>query len=306
MTDKERYRDICKKEKSIPVFSKDWWLDSVCGENNWEVYLIGTGKDIKAAFPYWIREDNGGKYIGRILLTQNNGIWIKYPDKQGISARQSYEEKIVNEICDFIDSLGLVRYEQQYHYHFTNYLPFFWRHYKEITRYTYVIEDTSDLELVRDRYCSKVKNLLKKARKNLYVEETHDLGEFYDVNQMTFKRQGMEIPFSFDYFKNLYKACKKQDACLLLCARDGSGTAQSVAMLVWDSMSVYYLLNGTNPDLKMFQGNDLLIDTAIMKAHELGLKFDFEGSVIKNVNHAFREFGGYPKPYFRIYKEFQL
>ena len=79
---------------------------------------------------------------------------------------------------------------------------------------------------------------------------------------------------------------------------------QSDAMNVWDEMSVYYLLNGTNPNLKSFQGNDLLIDGAIEEAHKLGLKFDFEGSVIKNVNHAFREFGGVPMPYFRITKDF--
>ena len=91
---------------------------------------------------------------------------------------------------------------------------------------------------------------------------------------------------------------------MLLKAIDEEKNIQSVAMIVWDKMSVYYLLNGTNPELKAFQGNDLLIDRSIEEAHNRGLKFDFEGSVIKNVNHAFREFGGVPMPYFRISKEF--
>ena len=34
------------------------------------------------------------------------------------------------------------------------------------------------------------------------------------------------------------------------------------------------------------------------------LNFDFEGSVIKRINHAFREYGGIPKQYFRIRKVF--
>lgn len=303
MTDKERYRKLCEKEKSIPIFSKDWWLDAVCGKDKWGVYLVGSGMDIKASFTYLIREDDAGRYIGRILLTQNNGLWIKYPNGQGIIAKQSYEEKIVNEICDFIESLDLVRYDQQYHYNFTNYMPFFWRYYKEITRYTYVIEDTSDIDRVKSGYSSKLKNMLLKAKKYLHIELEEDLEEFYRINQMTFTRQGMDIPHSFDYFNNIYNACKKRNACMLLCARDEQGDTHSVAMIVWDDMSVYYLLNGTNPELKSFQGNDLLIDYSIAKAHELGLKFDFEGSVIKNVNHAYREFGGIPKPYFRIYKE---
>lgn len=305
MTDRERYQELCKRESTIPIFSQGWWLDTVCGMDNWGVYLIGKDMDIKASLVYSLQECCNGKSIGRISLTQNNGIWIKYPKAQGIIARQSYEEKIVNEICDFIETLGLIKYDQQFHYHFTNYLPFFWRYYKETTKYTYVIEDTSDMERVRLGYSSKLKNVLRKAEKYLHIEEETDLEEFYRINKMSFERQGIEIPYSFEYFKKIYDACKERDSGMLLCARDEEGNTHSVAMLVWDKMSVYYLLNGTNPDLKQFQGNNLLIDYSIMEAHKRNLQFDFEGSVIKNVNHAFREFGGEPKPYFRITKEFR-
>ncbi|MCI9325195.1 MAG: GNAT family N-acetyltransferase [Lachnospiraceae bacterium] len=305
MTDRERYQELCRRESTIPIFSQDWWLDTVCGMDNWGVYLIGKDMDIKASLVYSLQECCNGKSIGRISLTQNNGIWIKYPKAQGIIARQSYEEKIVNEICDFIETLGLIKYDQQFHYHFTNYLPFFWRYYKETTKYTYVIEDTSDMERVRLGYSSKLKNVLRKAEKYLHIEEETDLEEFYSINKMSFERQGIEIPYSFEYFKKIYDACKERDSGMLLCARDEEGNTHSVAMLVWDKMSVYYLLNGTNPDLKQFQGNNLLIDYSIMEAHKRNLQFDFEGSVIKNVNHAFREFGGEPKPYFRITKEFR-
>lgn len=84
MTDKERYHILCDRENSIPIFSKDWWLDTVCGENSWEVYLVGTGMDIKASLVYSLVETERGRSIGRISLTQNNGIWIKYPKDQGI------------------------------------------------------------------------------------------------------------------------------------------------------------------------------------------------------------------------------
>ena len=304
MTNKDRYKLICEKEKSIPIFSQYWWMQAVCPEENWDVYLVGNGMDIKASLPYSIQESENGKKIGRIPLTQTNGIWIKYPPSQGMIARQSYEEKIVNEICDFIESLHLVFYDQQYHYHFTNYLPFFWRYYKETTKYTYVIEDTSDLEKVRQGYSSKLKNMLRKAEKYVHIEEDDDLEEFYEINKKSFIRQEIDIPYSFSYFKGLYEACRRQNACKLLFARDEDGHTQSVAMIIWDAMSVYYLLNGTDPEWKTYQGNDLLIDYGISVAHKLGLKFDFEGSVIKNVNHAFREFGGRPIPYFRISKDF--
>ena len=39
-------------------------------------------------------------------------------------------------------------------------------------------------------------------------------------------------------------------------------------------------------------------------ASQKGLKYDFEGSVIKRISKSFREFGGEAKPYFRIRKVF--
>jgi hypothetical protein len=43
MANKQKYRKFCKKEKNIPVFSKDWWLDAVCGEENWDVAIVEKG-----------------------------------------------------------------------------------------------------------------------------------------------------------------------------------------------------------------------------------------------------------------------
>lgn len=305
MTDYDRYRGLCEREKTIPVFSQAWWMDAVCGKNQWSVFLLGNGMDIVASIVYKIENIGNEKKIGRIPLTQTNGIWIKYSTSQGIISRQAYEERIVNAICDHIETLGLVKYEQQYHYQYNNFLPFFWRYYNQMTRYSYVIEDTVNMEKVREGYSSKLRNKIRKAEKYLQVNEMTDVEEFYRVNKLSFSRQGIEIPYSFEYFYNIYQASIEHNAGKLLCAKDKEGNVHSVAMIVWDKMSVYYLLNGTDPQFKSYQGNDLLIDRSIEVAHNLGLKFDFEGSVIKSVNHAFREFGGTPKPYFRIYKEFK-
>jgi len=46
MTNKEKYREFCKTKKDISIFSKDYWLDSVCGEANWDVVLVE--KDVKS------------------------------------------------------------------------------------------------------------------------------------------------------------------------------------------------------------------------------------------------------------------
>ena len=304
ITNKERYKILCEKEKTIPLFSQYWWMNAVCKEDEWDVFLIGDNLDIIASMVYFIKGDTKGKLITKAMITQNNGIWIKYPENQKITSKLDYEEKIINKVCDFIESLPIYKYEQQYHYNFTNWLPFFWRYYKEITRYTYVIEKEKSMEIIRSNYSSNARKNIKKAEKNLIVQEINDLEKFYYINELSFRRQEKNIPYSFEFFKNLYEKCNKRNCCKLLCAIDSEKNIHSVAMIVWDEDSVYYLLNGTDPEFKNYQGNALLIDRSIEIAHELGKKFDFEGSVIKGIEQSFRQYGGIPKPYFRIYKEF--
>lgn len=304
MTAKERYMTFCEKEKWIPIFSQPWWMDITCGCEKWDVILVGEGNDIKASMPFYIEQTIEGRSIKKAILTQNNGILIKYPEKQGVVAKQKYEEKIINEICNHIEQMNLIRYEQQYSYRFDNWLPFFWRYYKSMIRYTYVIEDTLDYEKVYSNYTSNVKKNLRKAKKLLTICETDDTQMFYQINELSFKRQNIEIPYSYEMFEKIYTESAQRNCGKLLIAKDDNHNVHSVAMIVWDEYSVYYLLNGTNPQLKQSQANVLLIDASIRIAGELGKKFDFEGSVIKNVNHAFREFGGIPMPYFKIWKDF--
>lgn len=306
MTNKERYHQFCLNGSAyVPVFSQDWWMDAVCEPEYWDVYLVGNGMDIKAAFVYYLDGSKGDLCISRAPITQNNGIIFRYPEGQGIIAKQHYEENIINEICDYIETLKLKRYEQQFHYSYTNWLPFFWKYYEDVVRYTYVIENTDNYDDMFNRYASNTRKGLRKAQRHLHVEQCIDIEEFYAVNKMSFDRQCMRMPYTFPILERLHRACKERSSGIMLKAVDNEARIHSVAMLVWDEQSVYYLLNGTNPELKMFQGNLLLIDHGIRIAHEMGLKFDFEGSVVKNINHVFREFGGIPKPYFRIYKEFK-
>ena len=48
MSNKDKYRLLCNTEKNIPIFSHDWWLDTVCGERKWDVLLIEQKGRIQA------------------------------------------------------------------------------------------------------------------------------------------------------------------------------------------------------------------------------------------------------------------
>ena len=79
---KEKYHHFCQQEKDLPLFSHDWWLDTICGEKNWNLALVERDGKIIATFPYCFRKQFNYKLINMPLLTQTMGPYIKYPESR--------------------------------------------------------------------------------------------------------------------------------------------------------------------------------------------------------------------------------
>ena len=79
---KIKYKEFCKLEEDMPIFSCDWWLDTVCGENNWDVALFEKGGHIYASMPYYKLKKFNFYLSIMPILTQTLGIYIKYPRDQ--------------------------------------------------------------------------------------------------------------------------------------------------------------------------------------------------------------------------------
>lgn len=304
MTNKEKYSVFCERNY-IPIYSKSWWMDAVCGEQNWDVWIYGKDTNIvEAAMPYYLEKRGKYQYITKALLTQNNGIIFKNNTDLKECSRAKYEEKVINAACEFIADLNVDVYEQQYQPNFQNWLPFFWNQYTAITRYTYVVEDTSDLETLWENISSSYRNKIRKGQRNANVKKGLDFKKFYEEHEKIFLKQNMPCPFSFEQWKQIYTAVINNSSGIILYSETSTGEICSVLFLVWDDKKVYQLLGGSMPQYQNLDTYDALIWEGIKIAHEKSLQYDFEGSVIKHISKSFREFGGTPKPYFRIRKVF--
>lgn len=303
MNHKELYEKFGEKAY-IPIFSKPWWLDAVCGDENWDVWIYEKGEAILAAMPYYMETRGDYKYITKAPLTQNNGVIINYPSNLSVLGKQKLEEEITNAAMDYIQELGVDVYEQQFHYSYTNFLPFFWRGYTSIPRVTYVIENTSDLSTVEKNISGKYRNKIRKGEKNVFEIGTISPEDFYKEHEKVFKKQSLPCPFSYELWMRLYHACIGHDAGEILAAKNDSDEVLAVLFLVWDDESVYQLLGGAIPEFSKQEAHVVLVKEAIRKACQRGLKYDFEGSVIKRINHSMREYGAMPRQYFRIRKVF--
>lgn len=304
MFNKQKYDELCGKESSISLFSKNWWLDAVCGSENWDVIIVEENGRIIASHPYFFKETQNGIEIQKATLTQNNGVWINYPEDIKYEKRLSYEKKLMNKIIDQIEKLDVNLYRQYFHYSVENWLPFYWRGYSQTTRYTYVIDDTSDIEIIEEGFNSNIRNQIRKSRKEVNVLEDMNIEDFYNLNKMTFLRQSLDIPYSLELLERLDYECGKRNSRKILYARDKHDNIHSAIYLVWDDNSVYYLMSGSNSEYRSSQSLTLLVYESIKLAKVLNRRFDFEGSMKENIENFFRQFGAVQKPYHNIYKKF--
>jgi len=294
------YRGFCSSEPSIPIFSKDWWLDAVCGHDYWGVCVIENGGNVVATMPYYYKKNIFKiQLLSMPLLTQTLGPWIS-PTSAKYAKKLAREKDLMNELISQLPKFDY--FSQNFHYNITNWLPFYWQGFKQTTRYTYAIENLTDLDVIWSNFQSKIRTDIRKAEKQVSVLTDLPLETFYQTNVKTFERQNIKIPYTFEFIKNIDKTCAGHSARKMFFAVDRQNQIHAVVYIVWDDNSAYYLMGGADPNLRNSGASSLLMWEAIKFASTVTKKFDFEGSMIEPVERFFRAFGGIQKPYFNISK----
>ncbi len=307
---KQQYWELCT-QKTLPLFMQAWWLDIVCGEpKNWEVALSKdkSGKII-GALPYFTTRIKGVfPAVFMPNLTPFMGIWLDYPTKMTkMEAKLSWEHRVLNELIDQLPNKPF--FEQRYSTTLTNWLPFYWKGFQQTTRYTYVLDDLSNLDAIWQGLKDTVRNKIRKAQKLVLVEkiETATIEQlhcFYTLNQKTFARQGKKIPYSFELVQKIDLALAQRGQRILYLAKDTTQKDYHAGVyMVWDTQTAYCLLTGGDTELRTSGAIQLLLWRAIEDISKKGLAFDFEGSMLPHVEPMYRAFGATPKPYFSITKE---
>jgi hypothetical protein len=296
MTPTEKYRIFCAEETSIPFFSRPWWLDAVCGVDNWNVVLVEKSGHICASLPYYQPRPN---HLAMPPLTQTMGPWIRRSTAK--YARQLAQQKDI--LTQLIDQLpAFDSFQQNFHYSISNWLPFYWKGFNQTTRYTYVLEKLVDPDAIWNGFLDNIRSDIRKARKIVSIKSDLNIEAFLDLNALTFQRQGRELPYNRDLVRRLDIACSEQHARRIFYAQDDDGLLHAAVYLVWDENSAYYLMGGGNPGLRNSGATSLCMWKAIQFASRVTRKFDFEGSMIESVERYFRAFGAKQIPYFSISK----
>ena len=246
---KRKYRDLCNYETSIPLFSKDWWLDACCGEDGWSVSTVERDDKIIASLPYCIQGKENNLTLTSPKLTKFLGPWLmkseaKYAKR--ISKEKNLMTKLIAGLQDF------KHYRQNWHHSITNWLPFYWKGFSQTTKYTYLLKNLNNHDLLWENTLEKVKTEIRKAksRKNLRISFDLSVDEFLEINNMSFAKQNVCQPYSDEYFRRLDKACSIHKCKQIISAIDENGVCHSTIYIVWDDQTAYYLCGGNNSEYR--------------------------------------------------------
>ena len=280
-----------------------WWLDAVCGPERWDLALSRDHQDnILGAMPYYFAWRWGLKVIQLPPLTTYAGPWLQYPQSEGTKAlnRPSFEKKVM---ADLIRQLPkTVFFKQNFRPEVTNWLPFYWEGFRQTTRYTYVFDPIANLEEITASFKNTLRSDLKKAA--LWTEIRRNDAAWatvFALNKLSFKRKKMNQPYTLKHFQALHKALslRNQSACFVAYDR-ASGQPSAGLYLIFDQRQASVLLTGTDPAFKFQCGVYALLMESLRFCAQSGIGLDFEGSMDKGIEFAFRAFNAKQTPYFQV------
>lgn len=280
------------------VFEQPWWLEAVA-PGSWDETVVHRNGDVGARLPFAVRRFAGVHALVKPPLTPTLGPWLA-PSEGKYAKRLETEKKLLGELIESLPRFDMLRLSLSPT--LTNWLPFYWAGFQATVRYTYRIDDLSDLDRVRSEFQEQVRRGIRKAEKAVTVDNDFPLERLLELNALTFERQGLPVPYPDDLVRRIDAACAARGARRILGAVGLDGRPHAALYVVWDERTLYPIINARDPELQAFGANTLLYWEAIRLAADVSQAFDFEGSMIEPVEHFVRAFGGRQTPYFVISK----
>ncbi|MFC2005159.1 GNAT family N-acetyltransferase [Chloroflexota bacterium] len=282
--------DFVDKSSSGTLFHKRDWFD-VSGEK-FIIYGYFRGQELYAGIPLSIKSMFGIKVACRPGLTPYNGVLFKQREGKYVTKLSSEKEEAQALAHLMKSDFKLVRFGFSPGH--VDLQPFIREGFLPEIMYTYVIKLGASLEDIWNGLGENTRRNIKKARKDgITIIQSDDFNQTLSLVEKTFSRQnlkGQSGPLAFRYNAML----SKRGQCKSFVAKDRNDYKIAVVYIIWDTSRAYYMMGGYDSEKSHYGAMSLAMWEAIeYSRQELSLKeFDFEGSMIPQIERFFRAFGG--------------
>lgn len=294
------YREWAKDRK-LALFYEPWWLDAVCGTDGWQVFLSkDPNGDINGICPVYRSRLKGIPVHRNPDFTPYSGVFLVYPDDlSNDQSRYSFENKTTAGILEQLpDDVAL--HQMCLHPQVQNAYPFIWKGFHQTTRYTYILEDIADREKITAGLSQTLRRQIRQAAENHVITETHEPEVIYRLLTKSLAKQGVRHRITFDMISKISQALLSAKQGKLLIATDKNNHIAASMILAWDHEAAYCLALGMDHEIEQTHASKLLIFESIMIAGAYTPQYDFEGSMVPNVERIYRAFGGKRTAYHQL------
>jgi lipid II:glycine glycyltransferase (peptidoglycan interpeptide bridge formation enzyme) len=281
------------------IFNSVSWIQ-LYGSNLEHYGIFDNDQKLIAAFYLYKTKMMGLAYYKNPPYTPHIG-WC-YKNKASNKANAlTFDKNLISELADFMASLKGGLYTLAMPASVTDAQPFIWKKFKTIPNYTYHLDLRLSADELLQNMTADKRNSLKKAEKDqLQTQLTTDYAAVEQLILKTFSRKQKSIDAAF-VKKILHTFANSENSFAFVTSLNGKPI--SAAFCIFDRTTCYYLLGGYDNENKHQGAGVSSIWNAILHAKAKGLTtFDFEGSMLPEVEKFFRGFGGNLIPYYTVNK----
>jgi len=281
------------------IFNTLPWL-KIFG-NAVEIYgIYDKNGNLIGGFPLYKRKKLGITIYKNPPFTPYIGPFLEVKSHQPTKILSIWKKNL-QLVANFLENLPYSVIMISLNKHIVDTQPFIWHKFKVTPRYTYVLNLEDTIENIYKRFSYKRRNDIRKAIKDgIEIIKTNELGLVKNLVLKTFFRQRKKIN-EYILGKILFEFASDKNSFAFVAFK--KGIPISTAFCIYDKDTAYYLLGGYDFENKHHGAGALTLWECIKYSKGLGLKyFDFEGSMIPNIEKFFRDFGGELKPYYMISK----
>lgn len=286
---KTEYINFCNSNKNICTFYNPWWLDTVCGEKNWDVILYKDNNEIKSFYTF----SSKTKYIFRLStipsLTLLNGPVIL--DK---NTSLSKIHQINTFYIDILKQYAFVNINTCLE--LPSIMPYIWNGYNQSSRISYQIDLSQDHMTIFNNFSKNIKYDINKSKYKYSNRVTYniDTREFYSLLCLSYLDKGMNYPYSYELIYKIIESARSNKSIITVGIINSIGKLLCGNIIINSHDRSYYLLGATLPSKKNQGVSSHCIWESVIASKEVSPIFDFEGSMVHGIEKYFRSFGSSP------------
>jgi Acetyltransferase (GNAT) domain len=304
---KAQYRQFCEANKDVKtegtplsVFGQPWFLDAVCGAENWDVCVDSEQNGrINGVLPYFLTTKKGFKIIQQPILTGYIGLWIRYEGQWNAHQKASQERSVLKNLIAQLPKTAF--FSQAYPPSFQNWLPFHWTGFGTTPRMTHVLEGLQNTDAVFKNFKDNVRKKIKKTASTIRVEKSDDAALVYAIYDQIMATKERKMSYSLAFLRQLHAKIQENRAGELYKAVDTEGSLHAAVYIVWDATTAYYWLGGSAISYRNSGALTLLLWEIMQDVAQRGIQnFDFTGSDLENLESFFSAFNAEKRTYFKV------